>query len=600
MSLQNFVDRAGPVISAAWLNAVDALKYSIFNDATTKAAARAALTSDLPLEPSNGGTGVRSIEELQNLLHPAVDAVNGYIVLDGPNSWSRGNDGTTWTPNTVTLQADATFTQSGADVARVAWRVTRDANGILTGASIAHTGGDLNVDRVTVTELSEGTQVFAVQFTYSYLGVVSTLTQTVTTTLASTGSGPAGPGALTITLNKPFLSAYAYQDGSGVDFTNLDGLATVWSGTNDVTASASFNTPTATNCTGTVNTATDTPVAGKAKGYYKVNSMSQDTATLVISATYNGATAYATLAISKIKTGVEIVGTLPNTNNFEGRLVYLSTDGKLYRYHSGAWTKEVDGADLKANSVTTNSILAGAITAAKLAVTTLSAIAANVGTLTAGILQSISGGFRIDLDNAKILINTAPGATGGKVFIIGYGFGPSSSYLLWYGDKPAGQSSDSGIVANLTDSGSLFYLKTDGSLLFSGRARGEFEPKAWGVFDGRTGGTATIKDRFNVASITRTGTGTYAVAFAAAQANANYMVVSNADKLGDGTDVQLSSYNSPTVNGFNIDVRGTGGGHNDAAVVSFLVFGSNVSGGSNVTTPGGGYGGGTVGRGNIP
>lgn len=59
MALQNFVDKVGPVISAAWLNAVDVLKFTIFDDATTKALARTALTFDAPLEIVNGGTGNR-------------------------------------------------------------------------------------------------------------------------------------------------------------------------------------------------------------------------------------------------------------------------------------------------------------------------------------------------------------------------------------------------------------------------------------------------------------------------------------------------------------------------------------------------------------
>lgn len=43
MPLQNFVARRLPTISAAWLNAVDVLKFTVFNDATTKPAARTAL-----------------------------------------------------------------------------------------------------------------------------------------------------------------------------------------------------------------------------------------------------------------------------------------------------------------------------------------------------------------------------------------------------------------------------------------------------------------------------------------------------------------------------------------------------------------------------
>lgn len=59
MPLQNFVDKVGPVVSAAWLNSVDVLKFTIFADAATKAAARTNLTSDAPLEITNGGTGTR-------------------------------------------------------------------------------------------------------------------------------------------------------------------------------------------------------------------------------------------------------------------------------------------------------------------------------------------------------------------------------------------------------------------------------------------------------------------------------------------------------------------------------------------------------------
>ncbi len=61
MPLQNFVAKAGPPISAVWLNQVDTLKYTIFSDATTKAEARTNLTSDAPLEVANGGTGTRGV-----------------------------------------------------------------------------------------------------------------------------------------------------------------------------------------------------------------------------------------------------------------------------------------------------------------------------------------------------------------------------------------------------------------------------------------------------------------------------------------------------------------------------------------------------------
>ena len=100
--------------------------------------------------------------------------------------------------------------------------------------------------------------------------------------------------------------------------------------------------------------------------------------------------------------GVEIVSVLPSSGNFEGRVVFLDTDGKLYRYHSGAWTTAVATADLSgqivngqlaANSVTTDALVAGAVTAAKVSVTTLAAINANLGTIIAGNMTLDAAGF---------------------------------------------------------------------------------------------------------------------------------------------------------------------------------------------------------------
>jgi hypothetical protein len=60
MALQSFVDKVGPVISAAWLNMVDALSTTVFQNASTSPGARAALFTDAPLEVVNGGTGLRA------------------------------------------------------------------------------------------------------------------------------------------------------------------------------------------------------------------------------------------------------------------------------------------------------------------------------------------------------------------------------------------------------------------------------------------------------------------------------------------------------------------------------------------------------------
>lgn len=53
--------------------------------------------------------------------------------------------------------------------------------------------------------------------------------------------------------------------------------------------------------------------------------------------------------------------------------VLLTSDGKLYRAVSGAWTKETDGADLKANSILAGSISAGAVGVTQLAANAVTA-----------------------------------------------------------------------------------------------------------------------------------------------------------------------------------------------------------------------------------
>ncbi len=63
---------------------------------------------------------------------------------------------------------------------------------------------------------------------------------------------------------------------------------------------------------------------------------------------------------------VEVVSALPATGNVEGRQVFLTTDGKLYRYHNGAWTAAVAAGDVS-GSLVSSQIADAAITNTKLA-----------------------------------------------------------------------------------------------------------------------------------------------------------------------------------------------------------------------------------------
>ena len=63
---------------------------------------------------------------------------------------------------------------------------------------------------------------------------------------------------------------------------------------------------------------------------------------------------------------VEIVGALPGSGNYVGRVVLLTTDQKLYRWTGGAWTATVPASDIS-GTLSTAQLADGAVNAAKLA-----------------------------------------------------------------------------------------------------------------------------------------------------------------------------------------------------------------------------------------
>lgn len=115
---------------------------------------------------------------------------------------------------------------------------------------------------------------------------------------------------------------------------------------------------------------------------------------------------------------VEILASLPETGNIPGRVVFLTSDAKLYRWTGSAWSREIDAGDihgelgapgsgttLAGDAVIAGLISAGGISAEVISVTQLSAITSDIGTATAGVIRSADGKFKIDL-NAKTITIT--------------------------------------------------------------------------------------------------------------------------------------------------------------------------------------------------
>jgi len=240
--------------------------------------------------------------------------------------------------------------------------------------------------------------------------------------------GPAGTPAISGYLTKEAVQVFAYANGGVVSYAPASGSFKVFSGNTDV--STSFSLSTISNpqaLTVGYSSQTYSVTAGFDDG--------EDTATLGIRATGSGAYAGITIdklfSLSKAKGGYEIVASLPSTDLFEGRVVFLTSDDKLYRYTGSAWTAAVPAVDITGtitetqigtdaittpkiaanavtaaeiaantitaaqiatNAITADEIAAGAVTAAKISVTELSAITATIGTL-----RTASSGARVEI-----------------------------------------------------------------------------------------------------------------------------------------------------------------------------------------------------------
>lgn len=93
----------------------------------------------------------------------------------------------------------------------------------------------------------------------------------------------------------------------------------------------------------------------------------------------------------------EIVSSLPMTGNFQGRLVFLTTDNKLYRWTGTAWTAAVPTTDLTGtiietqianDSISTPKIKANAVTATQILGATITGDKIVANTITGGLLAT--------------------------------------------------------------------------------------------------------------------------------------------------------------------------------------------------------------------
>ena len=259
----------------------------------------------------------------------------------------------------------AAFTFNGSGAASPSSQtITFTANpqnitGTVSFSAIAYSSSGTSLGAVTLSGSGNTRTMTNAQFTApgvtAYVVVTASLggySDTCTVIKVSDGAaganganGSNGPAGLAAFLTNDSFPVPAYADGTVINYTGATGSFKVFSGSTDVSsnftlATASGGNPQALTVSYVSQTYTITGGLDAA----------EDTANLTIRATgtgsYAGVTIDRVFSLGKLKGGYEIVATLPTTNLFAGRVVFLTSDGKLYRYTGAAWTATVLAADI--------------------------------------------------------------------------------------------------------------------------------------------------------------------------------------------------------------------------------------------------------------
>ena len=218
-------------------------------------------------------------------------------------------------------------------------------------------------------------------------------------------NGVDGTAAISGYLTNETTALFATANGVVINYASASGQFKVISGSTDV--SSAFNLSTVSNPQGLT-----VVYSGQTYSITGGFDYDEDTATIQIRATgsgvYLGVTIDKVYSLSKTKGGYEIVASLPTSNNFTGRVVFLTIDSKLYRYTGTKWTSaiysedlatQIDSDQIKTGAITTDKLDVGAVTAAKIDVTELSAI-----TGTIGLLRTATTGARTEIEDNEIRV----------------------------------------------------------------------------------------------------------------------------------------------------------------------------------------------------
>lgn len=287
-----------------------------------------------------------------NMTAASPVAVIGYLTNESHNVFADSSGAvSTWTGagGTFVVQQNGVAQSSGVTFSLVS------ATGVTV--SINATSG---VYAASAMSANTGTATLRAVFNGVTVDKIFSISKTVQGQSGPPGTGlPATSGFLT----NDAVSLFAYANGTVANYAPAAGSFVVFSGTTDVSSNFSLSTQSNPQAL-TVNYAGQTFAV---TGGFDAN---EDNASLTIRATgsgpYAGVIIDRVFSLSKAKGGYEIVSTLPTTGNFEGRVVFLTTDDKLYRFDGANFTSAIPAADVS-GQIISSQIASGAINTAKFA-----------------------------------------------------------------------------------------------------------------------------------------------------------------------------------------------------------------------------------------
>lgn len=250
-----------------------------------------------------------------------------YYVRAATSDGARHSDFSDWeevlTDNGAALAAGYGFFLSNPSVGIVA-----NSDGTYNPAQLTDAGGQFYVMQggafvpATYSVLSESgvdMQIHASTGVYSvvdfpnaslrgiatFRAVVGAITIDLRYDISKSLAGSDGDPVYGVVLSNDSHGIQTDADGLNGNFTNAFGNALVYDGVSNIvsTVAVTVGTATAVGCTGTVNTALNTPVSGQAKGYYRVTAMSADVGYLDIPITVGGVTYTKRFSVQKNRGG---------------------------------------------------------------------------------------------------------------------------------------------------------------------------------------------------------------------------------------------------------------------------------------------------------